>query len=129
MAALLVAAALAAWAVADASRPPEDQLGARAALLAVDLYREHLSGAADILGGRCRLRPTCSSYARAVIGDHGWVRGGWLAACRLVRCGPWTPAGTHDPPPLRRPAPARTLDAGRGEEPCDSRSNSDPSSS
>lgn len=126
---LLAAAALAAGAAADGSRAPEEQLGAKAALLAVDLYRDHLSGAADLLGARCRLRPTCSTYAREVLEDHGWVRGGWLTARRLLRCGPWTPAGTDDPPPLRPPVPARKLGGGRGAEPCDSRSNSDPSSS
>jgi len=50
------------------------------------------------LGARCRFTPTCSDYALAVIMRHGAVRGGWLTAKRLARCGPWTPMGTVDLP-------------------------------
>jgi putative component of membrane protein insertase Oxa1/YidC/SpoIIIJ protein YidD len=28
------------------------------------------------------------------------IRGGWMAARRIARCNPWTPAGTVDQPPL-----------------------------
>jgi uncharacterized protein len=79
----------------DLARPPARQVTTRAALSAIRWYRSTLSGH---LGVRCRFTPTCSDYALAVIQRHGAVRGGWLTAKRLVRCGPWTPMGTVDPP-------------------------------
>jgi putative membrane protein insertion efficiency factor len=88
---LLVVSLLAA----DASRPPDRQLTARAALKAIRWYQVAIS---PRLGPLCRFTPTCSRYAAAVIERHGIVRGGWQAARRIVRCGPWTPAGTKDLP-------------------------------
>jgi hypothetical protein len=79
----------------DLSRPPGRQVTTRAALSAVRWYQTTLSRR---LGGSCRFSPTCSEYARIVIERHGAVRGGWLTAKRLVRCGPWTKMGTVDPP-------------------------------
>ncbi len=79
----------------DLSRPPGRQLTTRAAVSAIRWYQGALSGR---LGVRCRFTPTCSNYALAVLGRHGAVRGGWLTAKRLVRCGPWTPMGTVDSP-------------------------------
>ena len=29
----------------------------------------------------------------------GALGGGWMAMKRVLRCGPWTPYGTVDPPP------------------------------
>jgi uncharacterized protein len=49
--------------------------------------------------GQCRFSPTCSSYAEVAIREHGAIEGGWLTVKRLLRCGPWTPKGTKDPPP------------------------------
>ena len=46
----------------------------------------------------CRHVPTCSEYAREAILRHGSLRGGWLAAKRLLRCHPLGTAG-HDPVP------------------------------
>ena len=37
----------------------------------------------------CRYWPTCSTYALEALEAHGSVRGGWLAARRLLRCHPW----------------------------------------
>jgi hypothetical protein len=79
----------------DLSRPPERQVTTRAAVSAIRWYQDALSRR---LGARCRFTPTCSDYALAVIKRHGAVRGGWLTAKRLVRCGPWTPMGTVDVP-------------------------------
>ena len=50
------------------------------------------------LGSACRFSPTCSVYAIEALEQHGAGRGSYLAAWRLVRCGPWC-AGGHDPVP------------------------------
>jgi len=51
-----------------------------------------------LLGNRCRFHPTCSTYARQSVEQHGPVRGSWLALCRLVKCGPWHPGGIDEVP-------------------------------
>jgi uncharacterized protein len=79
----------------DLSRPPDRQVSTRAAVAAIRWYQTTLS---PRLGAQCRFKPTCSEYALTVIRRHGAVRGGWLTVKRLVRCGPWTPKGTIDPP-------------------------------
>jgi len=65
----------------------------------VRLYQLTLSG---FVGGNCRYVPTCSEYAYEAIARHGLPRGGWLAARRIARCGPWRRLGGshgHDPVP------------------------------
>ena len=68
------------------------------ALAAIHGYQHTLSPVAARIGLRCRFTPTCSRYAETVITRDGVVRGGWKAARRIARCGPWTPAGTVDRP-------------------------------
>jgi putative membrane protein insertion efficiency factor len=82
----------------DFSRPPHDQLSARALLGAIHLYQATLSPHMGELGVRCRFTPTCSHYGEGAIRKYGAWKGSWLAAWRVLRCGPWTPAGTYDPP-------------------------------
>jgi uncharacterized protein len=91
LAGLLVLALLAF----DVSRPPARQVTARAALWSIRQYQAHLS---PRLPTACRFTPTCSHYAAVVISRHGFVLGGWLAAKRVAKCGPWTRMGTVDLP-------------------------------
>ena len=51
-----------------------------------------------LLPSACRFHPSCSAYADEALQRHGAWRGGWLAARRVCRCGPWTPGG-FDPVP------------------------------
>jgi putative membrane protein insertion efficiency factor len=73
------------------TEPPQRRL-ARALIRA---YQRALS---PWLGTNCRFLPTCSVYADEAIARFGVLRGGWLAARRLVRCQPLC-AGGYDPVP------------------------------
>ena len=64
--------------------------GRRAALGLIRLYQLTLSG---LVGRTCRHLPTCSDYAAEAIGRHGFWPGGWMAAARICRCGPFGTAG------------------------------------
>jgi uncharacterized protein len=61
----------------------------------VRAYRYFVS---PLLPQACRFYPSCSAYAEQALQNHGALRGGWLAARRLCRCGPWH-AGGFDPVP------------------------------
>jgi putative membrane protein insertion efficiency factor len=68
---------------------------ARILAVPVRAYRLVLS---PWMGHGCRYRPTCSAYALEALERHGGLRGGWLAARRIVRCNPWGGSG-YDPVP------------------------------
>lgn len=68
---------------------------ARALRGAVRTYRWTVS---PLLPPACRFHPSCSEYAEQALERHGALRGGWLAARRVCRCGPWH-AGGYDPVP------------------------------
>lgn len=91
-------ALLVAGCAADLARPPPLQLSARALLGAIDLYQASLSPALARAGTRCRFEPSCSRYAEGAIAEDGALVGAARAAWRVARCGPWTEAGTVDPP-------------------------------
>ena len=50
------------------------------------------------LGRCCRFHPSCSTYAREAILQHGAARGVLLALKRLARCHPFVEGGV-DPVP------------------------------
>lgn len=68
---------------------------ARLMRVAVRGYRWFIS---PMLPPACRFHPSCSEYAEQALARHGAVRGSWLAAKRLCRCGPWH-GGGYDPVP------------------------------
>jgi putative membrane protein insertion efficiency factor len=93
---LLLAATLVGF---DLGRAPSRQWTAGALLAAIDVYQATLSPLLARSGTRCRFTPTCSHYGEAAIRARGALHGGALAGWRILRCGPWTPYGTNDPPP------------------------------
>jgi putative membrane protein insertion efficiency factor len=97
VAAVLLALALAL--VVDLRQAPATQFSSRAAIGAIHLYQATLSPMYARMGLQCRFTLTCSHYGEECVRRFGVARGGWLAMKRVLRCGPWTPIGTIDPPP------------------------------
>lgn len=64
----------------------------------VGLIRVYQYLISPLLGPRCRFYPSCSHYAVEALQRHGPLRGGWLAARRILRCHPLNPGG-YDPVP------------------------------
>lgn len=98
---LVLVAVLLVAVVIDTRRPPDRQFMTRTAIGAIHLYQATLSKWYARAGVQCRFTPTCSHYGEAVLRQFGAARGGWMAIRRVMRCGPWTPMGTTDPPPAR----------------------------
>ena len=69
-----------------------------AAAVLIALIRAYQWAISPWLGPRCRFDPTCSAYAVEAIQRFGPLRGGWLAARRILRCHPWGTPG-YDPVP------------------------------
>jgi uncharacterized protein len=73
----------------------------RGLISVIQLYRHMVS---PLRLPACRFTPTCSQYAVDALIEYGLMRGGWLAAVRLAKCGPWYRGG-WDPIPERRVGP------------------------
>ena len=84
----------------DLRQAPEAQWSTRAALGGIHLYQGTLSRWYAWMGVKCRFTMTCSRYGEECVRRFGAARGGWLALQRVLKCGPWTPMGTVDPPPV-----------------------------
>jgi len=69
----------------------------RPVLVLIRCYRIVLS---PHLGQACRFYPTCSVYAEQALLRHGFLKGGLLAAKRLLKCHPFH-SGGNDPVPKR----------------------------
>ena len=69
----------------------------RGLVFVIQLYRHMVS---PLRPPTCRFIPTCSQYAVEALTEYGVIRGGWLAAVRLAKCGPWHRGG-WDPIPER----------------------------
>ncbi|MEZ0352696.1 membrane protein insertion efficiency factor YidD [Mycobacterium sp. pR1184] len=69
----------------------------RGLIFLIQLYRHMVS---PLRPATCRFIPTCSQYAVDALSEYGLIRGSWLAAARLAKCGPWHRGG-WDPIPER----------------------------
>lgn len=61
----------------------------------IRFYQKFISPA---IGPHCRFTPTCSQYALIAINKYGALKGGYLAARRLLKCHPFHEGG-YDPVP------------------------------
>jgi len=50
-----------------------------------------------LLGRNCRFYPSCSSYAKASLERHGFLKGTAKTAYRIARCGFWSKGGIDLP--------------------------------
>ena len=64
-------------------------------LVMLRFYKREIS---PMLPPCCRYTPTCSEYATQAVEKYGAVKGGWLAAKRILRCHPFHEGG-YDPVP------------------------------
>ena len=67
----------------------------RVLLSMIGFYRKGIS---PLTPPSCRFIPSCSAYAEEAIREYGALRGGWLAARRILRCHPFGGHG-YDPVP------------------------------
>ena len=65
----------------------------KAAVTIIETYRKYVS---PLLLAKCRFYPSCSAYAIEAIEKKGLLRGGYMAARRLLRCHPFS-GGGYDP--------------------------------
>ena len=65
---------------------------------ALGLIRFYKGAISPYLPGACRYSPTCSQYALTAIERFGALKGGYMAAKRILRCNPFHEGG-YDPVP------------------------------
>ncbi len=70
-------------------------IGRWLALSDIRLYQLTIS---RVLPPSCRFVPSCSEYGYEAVERYGIVRGGAMAAWRVIRCNPWGGHG-YDPVP------------------------------
>ena len=78
----------------SAGRPPVSRL----ATVVLALIRFYKGAISPLLPPACRFVPTCSEYGYEAIAKYGIIRGGRMAAWRILRCNPFVPGG-YDPVP------------------------------
>ena len=62
----------------------------------IKLYRSYISPLKKT--SSCRFCPTCSQYALTAYEKHGFFKGTYLSAGRILRCNPFCKGG-NDPVP------------------------------
>ena len=66
--------------------------------IAISLIRGYQRFISPALPPSCRFTPSCSQFTLEAVERHGFVKGTWLGARRLIRCHPFNPGGV-DPVP------------------------------
>lgn len=61
----------------------------------IRFYQKNIS---PMSGASCKYYPTCSQYGLEAIEKYGALKGGCLAAWRILRCNPFAKGG-YDPVP------------------------------
>jgi uncharacterized protein len=67
-----------------------------AKLVVLYLLRAYKWAISPLFPPACRYVPTCSEYAMEAVERYGALRGGFMAAARVLRCHPFTRGG-YDP--------------------------------
>ena len=61
----------------------------------IKFYRKYIS---QMKSTKCPYCPTCSEYGLQAVQKYGAIKGGLLAAWRILRCNPFSKGG-YDPVP------------------------------
>jgi putative membrane protein insertion efficiency factor len=83
-------------------------------LVALQLLRAYKWAVSPLFPPSCRYVPTCSEYAMEAVERYGVLRGGMVAALRLLRCHPFAKGG-HDPV-IKHPVVERSFAPGERHE-------------
>ena len=75
------------------TEPPAAHRSSVPQAIALATLRAYKAVISPLVPPACRFHPTCSAYALEAIERHGLMRGGLLAAKRLLRCHPFSPGG------------------------------------
>jgi len=67
-------------------------------IVLIKVYKLFIS---PLLPSSCRHYPTCSQYAIEALEKHGFFKGTYLAAKRVLKCNPFFEGG-FDPVPLSK---------------------------
>jgi uncharacterized protein len=67
-----------------------------AKVVVLQMLRGYKWAISPMIPPACRYVPSCSEYAMEAVERYGAVRGGWMAAMRLLRCHPFS-VGGYDP--------------------------------
>ena len=59
----------------------------------IKFYRKYLS---PLKSTKCPYTPTCSQYGLEAVEKYGAIKGGAMAAWRIIRCNPFSKGG-YDP--------------------------------
>ncbi|MFL2840830.1 MAG: membrane protein insertion efficiency factor YidD [Pseudohongiellaceae bacterium] len=75
---------------------------AKAFLGLINIYSYFIS---PLIQPHCRYYPSCSSFAKEALREHGALRGGWFSIKRICSCHPYHQGG-YDPVP---PSPSKLI--------------------
>ncbi|MFO7811932.1 MAG: membrane protein insertion efficiency factor YidD [Pelovirga sp.] len=64
----------------------------------IDLYKYFIS---PLNANCCRFYPSCSSYARESLINHGFLKGSFFSLIRIIKCHPFHPGGFDPVPPSK----------------------------